>query len=79
MNLIPPIPSCPTSQCYEVVQICWADGKGAVAGCSTVPASLLTDNRTVTLADLMPIILSLMGLMAMSWAGKTLLRFLKTL
>lgn len=77
MNLIPPVASCPTSQCYEVVQICWADGNGTVTGCSTVPASLLTENSAVTLAELTPIIMAIIGLMSVAWAGKTLLRFLK--
>lgn len=79
MNLIPPSSQCPPDTCFEVVQVCWADGKGAVAGCSTIPAGLLTDGKTVTLVELTPIIMALTVLMVVAWGAKVLLRFQKTL
>lgn len=79
MHLIPPSSQCPSDKCVEVVQVCWADGKGAVAGCSTIPAGLLTDGKTVTLAELTPIIMALTVLMVLAWCGKILLRFVKNL
>lgn len=69
MNLIPPSSQCPPDSCFEVVQVCWADGKGAVAGCSTIPVSVIAGNQPVTMStnELLPIIGSLGLLIAVSW------------
>lgn len=67
MNLIPPSTQCPQDRCHEVVQVCWADGGGNVAGCAVVPAGAFTGRLEISFEDTLLITGALWGAIAVAF------------